>query len=76
MPLAIALCPSSVPGYTTGDAVVPREIKLQPVDEEWPQKFKAMAQAIRVPNDPPIMVISSWKPSIWSINNFEPYPFV
>ena len=29
---------------------------------------------IRVPNDPPIMVIFSWKPSIWSINNFEPYP--
>ena len=22
------------------------------------------------------MVISSWKPSIWSLNNFEPYPYV
>ena len=34
----------------------------------------AMAQAIRVPAMTQIMVIFSWKPSIWSINHFEPYP--
>ena len=38
-------------------------------------RFKWLWLKIRVPNDPQEwLYLYSWKPSIWSINNFEPYP--